>query len=253
MVCTVQGDAIFNALGRLALGVVCHCTGCCSCDAATRFDAAAVLKISELKKASRSALRADRKAWFDVACAQAAVDERNRASRELHLAVKALSKGSEHRGWRLKDGTGAVVTDRGIVEQMWLDFWTQHFDAKMGDAGDFTDRSVLTTPGCPAVSSDIALPATFHFTAAEVTKTIRSMPRWRATADSAPAAAVMQAAGQLGPPLAEVFNSCVRSSTVPRAYSGARLVPVWKRKGPAHDCASYRPVALMLLEAKVFA
>eukprot|EP00971_Amphidinium_carterae_P089072 1762831-Amphidinium_carterae.3 len=241
-----QCNALFQALGEPALGVSCNCQGHCACGAGDRFTDAVVAKVAEYKCRTRAALRMDRRRWFDEAFARAAEHERGRASRELHQVVKALSKGPEHRGARLRNQVGEVVTERSSVDQMWLEHWKGHFAACLGDAGNFADRTRFTPSARVRELLVAGVPAGFVFSADEVTKTIRSMPRWRATADAAPAA-------QLGPPMAALFNECVREAAVPCSYGGARLVPVWKKKGSSHECASYRPVALLLLEAKVFA
>eukprot|EP00971_Amphidinium_carterae_P174632 3461760-Amphidinium_carterae.1 len=50
-----------------------------------------------------------------------------------------------------------------------------------------------------------------------------------------------------------MLNSFVRKGAVPQSYAGARLVPVYKKKGSPLRCSSYRPVALLMLEAKLLA
>eukprot|EP00971_Amphidinium_carterae_P161104 3194564-Amphidinium_carterae.1 len=79
------------------------------------------------------------------------------------------------------------------------------------------------------------------------------MPVNRATADRVPSSAFTSLASQISSPLCALFNRCLATSSVPLSYSGARIVPVWKRKGSALQCTSYRPISLLLLEAKLFA
>eukprot|EP00971_Amphidinium_carterae_P167500 3318706-Amphidinium_carterae.1 len=73
------------------------------------------------------------------------------------------------------------------------------------------------------------------------------MPKWRATSDPVPAPALTSIADILAAPLTCHFNSCIQQGRVPVAYAGARITPVWKKKGSEFSCSSYRPVALLVL------
>eukprot|EP00971_Amphidinium_carterae_P083887 1660065-Amphidinium_carterae.2 len=250
-------STLFEVLGRPGLDVTCPCRDGCICGFGARYDAAVVSHIAALKKKKlRAMLRSDRRRWFDAACACAAESGRNNQSRLLHRTVKAICKAPEYRGSRLRNQTDEVVSDRCRVEHMWLEHWTKHFDAITGPAGDFGDRSIRS--GCRRdytghLEIVTAVPPNFIITEDDVQKAVRAMPSWRATADAAPAIAVVSASPLLAAPLAELYNECLRTSTVLASYGGARLVPVWKKKGSAFDPAAYRPIALMLFEAKVFA
>eukprot|EP00971_Amphidinium_carterae_P241737 4799912-Amphidinium_carterae.2 len=128
---------------------------------ATAYDAALVRKIHEMKTLVRRLLRSDRHQWFDAACASAAEAGRANCSRLLHRTVKAICKSTEYRGSRLCNAAGEIVSDRVQVERMWLHHWVSHFSAITGPAGDFTDRSIRTPPGCVRPDNRPPVPDTF--------------------------------------------------------------------------------------------
>eukprot|EP00971_Amphidinium_carterae_P345620 6486683-Amphidinium_carterae.2 len=246
-------SSLFVALGSPHFGIWCDCGPACVCNYGARYDAALVSRIHEMKCLVRRLLRSDRRQWFDSACADAAEAGRANCSRLLHRTVKAICKTAEFRGSRLCNDSGEIVSDRVQVEHMWLRHWVSHFSAVTGPVYDFADRSTCTPPGCLNLDDRPPVPENFVISENDVLRAMREMPCWRATADPAPAVAVIAAAPFLAAPLAQLYNECLQTSTVPASYAGARLVPVWKKKGSAYDSASYRPIALMLLEAKVFA
>eukprot|EP00971_Amphidinium_carterae_P180966 3590313-Amphidinium_carterae.1 len=53
-------------------------------------------------------------------------------------------------------------------------------------------------------------------------------------------------------PLAHLFTDFCRRRCVPLAYAGSKVVAVYKRKGCPHSAASFRPISLMKVEAKLF-
>eukprot|EP00971_Amphidinium_carterae_P039470 775662-Amphidinium_carterae.1 len=82
------------------------------------------------------------------------------------------------------------------------------------------------------------------------------MPKSKATANAAPTLAVTSTAQLLGPPLANWIGRCISQTAAPTAYCGSRVVPVWKKKkkkGSAFSWSSFRPIALLVLEAMLFA
>eukprot|EP00971_Amphidinium_carterae_P165650 3283655-Amphidinium_carterae.1 len=211
-------------------------------------------RIRELIKASRKALRADKKLWFSEAVAAVAEGRGSEHARELHATVKRLCRSSNPRGRQIADSSGTVLSDPIAVQRAWFDHWTEHFQAQLVSAHDFGDRLTMVA-GSHAyfTNSDPLLPPPLEFEEVDVVSTLRRMPANKATADAIPAAALTAVADVLGPPLCSLYNRCLQTGDVPLAYSGARIVPVWKRKGLTKSCKGYRPVSLLTLESKLLA
>eukprot|EP00971_Amphidinium_carterae_P102402 2027360-Amphidinium_carterae.1 len=217
------------------------------------YQSIALHRVKLLVRQSRKAIRHDRRAWLDKCCADAADMRAPDASRILHAAVRTLAKAPNARGRQLAGDDGVVHVDPSVVHSMWHAHWGQHFRASPVPMHRFDDRlTMVEAPLSRSAADPFSVPQ-LEFDHVEVTKMLRSMPTRRATADLVPATAFTELAALLGPPLAELFNLCVRQCNIPLAYAGARLVPIWKRKGGALQQSSYRPVALLPLESKLFA
>eukprot|EP00971_Amphidinium_carterae_P343866 6483898-Amphidinium_carterae.2 len=220
----------------------------------TEYEQKVLQHIRELIKASRKPLRADKKLWFSEAVAAVAEGRGSDHARELHATVKRLCRSSNPRGRQIADSSGTVLSDPTAVQQAWFDHWTKHFQAKLVPAHDFGDRLTMATGSQACFSnSDPMVLSPLVFEEVDVVSTLRRMPANKATADAIPAAALTAVADVLGPPLCSLYNQCLKTGDVPIAYSGARIVPVWKRKGLARSCKGYRPVSLLTLEAKLLA
>eukprot|EP00971_Amphidinium_carterae_P240322 4771158-Amphidinium_carterae.1 len=207
-------------------------------------------RIRILVRTSRRALRYDRKHWFEDVCAAVGNGSGPEYLRKLHAAVRLLSRSNTHRGRTLATDNGEVIRSAADVQSLWHAYWGQHFNASAVATHNFGDRITMTGT---ALCSDPCGEQALVLDAAEVTGVLRRMPVKRATADAVPAAAYTAIASKLGPALCALFNMCIQQGQVPIAYAGARVVPVWKRKGSALKRASYRPISLLTLEAKLLA
>eukprot|EP00971_Amphidinium_carterae_P151902 3010502-Amphidinium_carterae.1 len=197
----------------------------------------------------RKQLRACRRSWLHSNCERVDAFDKSHQSRLLHQAIKAICVTKSYRGTRLLDDQGVIASDGEVVAGKWLQYWQDHFRAASSEASDFADRSKLT-PSSVRADQGEEIP---FFDEDEVRRTLKHMPKWRATSDPVPAPALTFIADALAAPLTCHFNSCIRRGCVPVAYAGARITPVWKKKGSEHLCSSYRPVALLVLESKLLA
>eukprot|EP00971_Amphidinium_carterae_P201853 4005205-Amphidinium_carterae.2 len=215
----------------------------------------AAARIRILVRTSRRALRYDKRQWFEAACEAVATGAGSEHLRQLHAAVRLLSRTVAPRGRSLVNEDGTVVRGVDDVCSLWHRHWGVHFNARETASHDFSDRLTMTTPVETPLAEycDPLGDQDLVFDASEVTNVLLRMPVKRATADVIPAAAYTALAVKLGPPLCALFNLCLSQCQVPLAYAGARVVPVWKKKGSALHCASYRPISLLTLEAKLFA
>eukprot|EP00971_Amphidinium_carterae_P170106 3370412-Amphidinium_carterae.1 len=206
-------------------------------------------KVKEVHTQVRKLLRSCRKDWLRAACTDIDEHRKNNSSRLLHKAVKYVCSTSSHRGSRLLK-EGAVWSDADEVASIWLQHWQTHFNAVVVGALDFLNRHAMT----PASASGVEDEEPFlQFEPTEVARVLSHLPSWKATADPFPAPALTGIAELVAEPLCHYFNNCARARRVPAAYSGAKITPVFKKKGSAYECSSYRPVALLCLEAKLLA
>eukprot|EP00971_Amphidinium_carterae_P325897 6456441-Amphidinium_carterae.1 len=219
------------------------------------YEAAAVAHIKTLIKATRKSLRVDRKKWFAAACEDVSSGSGSSYTRELHAVIKKLCRTSNPRGHQLADKSGTVVSDVTKVKRLWFEHWQEHFRASVGVAHDITDRISMakTSDVSSSFDRDPDWEPALQLDPGEVTAVLRRMPSRKATADRIPAAAFTLMAEQLGPPLCQLYNDCLRGGNVPLAYAGARVVPIYKRKGAAQQTKNYRPVSLLALESKLLA
>ncbi|VDO85129.1 unnamed protein product [Heligmosomoides polygyrus] len=52
--------------------------------------------------------------------------------------------------------------------------------------------------------------------------------------------------------LTEFFNQVVAEKKAPESWQQSTTIPIWKKKGSPADCASYRPIRLLLHTMKIF-
>eukprot|EP00971_Amphidinium_carterae_P247240 4910067-Amphidinium_carterae.2 len=131
----------------------------------------------------RKQLRSCRRVWLHSKCEQVDAFDKSRHSRLLHQAIKAICVTKSYRGTRLLDDQGVIASDGEVVAGKWLRYWQEHFSASASEASDFSDRSKLT-PSLGHVSQGEEGP---FFVEEEVHRTLKNMPKWRATSDPVPA------------------------------------------------------------------
>eukprot|EP00971_Amphidinium_carterae_P283428 5626471-Amphidinium_carterae.2 len=252
----LQMQNFYQRLGSPHIVLTCmrhHGSAHCACSHIDLLESSVANLVQPMRAKLKKALRQCRSEWFTKLCSE--VDNHGIAhrSRLLHQAVKQICAKRGHKGSRLLADDGSIVSDRSAVAQQWMKHWQQHFQASLVKAYSFSDREQRTCNIPDVRDVDSSDPETFTITVEEVKKVLRSAPQWKATADAAPAAALVAIANKLAEPLCALYNTCMRERTVPVAYSGARIAPVWKRKGSEFHCEAFRPVALLTLEAKILA
>eukprot|EP00971_Amphidinium_carterae_P087577 1732841-Amphidinium_carterae.1 len=218
--------------------------------------ALASIRVKIMCRQSRKALRQDRRQWFNDICGAAAKESGVEHVRALHAAVRLVCTTQRYRGRQVADGDGVVYSEPSQVNSLWHEHWGKHFAAHAVPAHNFVDRLQFASSVLPHAQCDTPDPLSspaWEFSESDVLRVLQRMPTRRATADVVPSRAYTAVADMLHAPLCALFNKCLRKGDVPLAYAGARVVPVWKKKGSAFDRAAYRPVSLLTLEAKLLA
>eukprot|EP00971_Amphidinium_carterae_P278194 5522308-Amphidinium_carterae.1 len=213
--------------------------------------------IRVLRRTTRRMLSADRRKWFQDACeAIPSNSETNRASpTDLHKAVKRLCSDKRSRpGSRLRRADGTIAISPDEVNNLWMLHWSSHFHGKEVEVVDFENRSMLLfdDPLGNAAAQDAHDSDSYLYSAEQILRTIKQMPRHKVTPDAIPADAWHIIASQAAEPLATFFTDLQRSVAVPRSFAGARIVGVWKKKGDQMTASQYRPISLMKFEAKLW-
>eukprot|EP00971_Amphidinium_carterae_P145382 2880904-Amphidinium_carterae.1 len=195
-----------------SLMIMCRCAldpELCLCSSRAALLQRTADRVRHLTIENKKNLKRDRRQWFARHSEDAAEHEKEHRSRELHQTVRAMSRIPTARGSRLQDEDGYIVSDRSRVSGMWLKYWRTHFGAKPGTPASFNDRVALTTA---AATLDHEGGPDLSFTEDEVLSTLKKMQKWKATADKAPAAAVIALADCLAKPLCKLFNDSELSS-----------------------------------------
>eukprot|EP00971_Amphidinium_carterae_P121692 2410032-Amphidinium_carterae.1 len=131
-------------------------------------------------KQVRYALRADKKAYVDQMCAEAATHLSERRSREAFAAIKKLiSKPGMQNGSMLRVGD-EVVHDQQVVAQQWRAKWQEHFQAREERSMGFDSWEV---PGDRQLNGDVHQDE-HYFSEKEIAQAFKGMNKHRASPDS---------------------------------------------------------------------
>eukprot|EP00971_Amphidinium_carterae_P333048 6467548-Amphidinium_carterae.1 len=201
-------------------------------------------------------LRADRKQWLNSLAEKVQQGASDRDLHAFHKMVKVMCRSSLGRkGLRLMNAAGTMVDDEEQVSRMWHQHWQSHFNATGSVAPvSFCDRTTRVYDE-PSVSFDPTCDPDIEdefFTEAQVLSAIKHMNARKASPDSVPAQAWRVFGPTAAGPLAAMFNDFMHSRSVPLSYAGSRVVGVFKRKGSPYLVKNFRPVSLMMVEAKLF-
>jgi Reverse transcriptase (RNA-dependent DNA polymerase) len=148
-------------------------------------------------------------------------------------------------GGGLRDGDGRIVTE----EEKIMEMWRSHFEKVSNEEFEW-DRDSLAKEGAgePIVESSIE-----EITDEEVRRAMSKMKGGKAPGPSGVGAELLSAAGEVGiKAMVELCNAIVREGRMPEDWSKSWLVSIYKGKGDAMDCGSYRGVKLLEHAMKVF-
>jgi hypothetical protein len=141
----------------------------------------------------------------------------------------------------IKDEDGKVVVDPDGLK----DVWRRHFEKLLNEEFDW-DREGLETGH--AVSGPAA-----EITASEVRAAIGKLKAGKAVGPSGIGAEMLSAAGEAGVIwVTDLCNVIVKEGVIPADWRKSWLVTVFKGKGDALECGSYRGIKLLDQVMKVF-
>jgi len=140
----------------------------------------------------------------------------------------------------LKDGSGKIVTEEARIKEM----WRSHFEKVSNEEFEW-DRDSL--------SEDCICGPIEEITDKEVREAMRKMKCGKAPGPSGVVAEMLNAAGEVGiQRMTALCNAILREGKVPVDWSRSWLVSIYKGKGDAMECGSYRGIKLLEHAMKVF-
>eukprot|EP00971_Amphidinium_carterae_P338615 6476025-Amphidinium_carterae.3 len=216
-----------------------------SCEDAIRQQELLRDEVKLLERASQRALRNDKRKWLETQCGL--IDEawRNNKPRDAFALVKMVSKQKGRvSGRTLVDENGNMISDPEKVDQLWQKFWMEHFRAEKSLSHSFVhnqvqDPQVYEVPPECLVSRD------------DVLAVMKKMNHHKSSPDAAPMKLWKPIEEQLAVHMSAAFQIMQKAGSIPDSYRGSVVVPIRKRAKAAGRCDSYRPVQLLLAEAKV--
>ena len=202
------------------------------------------------KKSDKATYKsANRRAKKDVA--KAKESERQRICSNLEEADK---KGDLHRmvnqlkgknkdvvgNGSINDSSGQPATEDEKVKEIWAEYFEKLLNEQF-----VWDRNNLEP--CSPAEGDCEL-----ITEQEVREALNKMKKWKAAGPSKVTVEMLKAAGSEGIKwLTELFNSVITERKIPDDWRRSWMTAVYKGKGDALDCGSYRGIKLLEHAMKV--
>jgi hypothetical protein len=143
-------------------------------------------------------------------------------------------------GGCLKDGNGRIVTEEDEIKEM----WRSHYEKVSNEEFQWDSDSL---------SQDCVSGPIEEITEKEIREAMRKMKSGKAPGPSGVCAEMLTAAGELGvQKMTDLCNAILREGRVPADWSRSWLVSIYKGKGDAMECGSYRGIKLLEHAMKVF-
>jgi hypothetical protein len=142
-------------------------------------------------------------------------------------------------GGAVKDGSGRIVTEEDKVREVWQEYFrnllNEEFEWDKSSVQDSTTGSPGTARGtCKLI------------TEGEVRKAMSKMKNGKAAGPSGIVAEMLKAAGNDGVQwMTELCNAVIQEGRIPDDWRKSWMTAVYKGKGDALDCSSYRGIKLL--------
>eukprot|EP00971_Amphidinium_carterae_P348370 6490453-Amphidinium_carterae.1 len=197
--------------------------------------------------------------WHHDKVAKVEANVAGRQSREAFALVKSLVKVKHRRSphLALEQPDGSVSSDRDVVSAGWKAHWQSHLGAACSFEAGFQDFIVDECYKGGRIKgmdlqSPVHVPDHMLFTVEQVQDVLDGLHKHKSAPDTLHYSLWCHVP-QLTECMCRHFNEILCLQSVPKAFNGSITVPVLKRGKVAWSTSSYRPVQLMLAEAKVFA
>ena len=157
-------------------------------------------------------------------------------SQQYYNVIRKLKTKPKNISWGVMDIDGTVLTDKESILERWAKFYEDlYFDNSVADP--INDAQEEPIP--PILKS-------------EVESAIKNIKSGKSAGLDSIYAEYIKAGGEsLVDALMLLFNSILKTGTVPQAFKDALIVVLYK-KGNRLDCANYRPISLLSHVYKLF-
>jgi len=141
----------------------------------------------------------------------------------------------------IKDSVGNVVVEQEKIKEV----WKRHYETLLNEEFDWNRDSLETAYAVSGPAEEIST--------SEVRSAIAKMKSGKATGQSGIGAEMLKAAGETGVSwVTDLCNVIVKEGRIPADWKKSWIVSVYKGKGDALDCGSYRGIKLLDQVMKVF-
>jgi hypothetical protein len=174
--------------------------------------------------------------------------DKDESKGKLFRAVKQMERKNRVvvGGGCLRDEKGKIVTDGEKIKEM----WRSHFEKVANEEFEW-DRDSLSRD-CPG-GTDGTLEEIEEISDKEVREAMKKMKCGKAPGPSGVGAELLIAAGEVGITwMVDLCNAILREGKMPEDWSKSWLVSIYKGKGDAMECGSYRGIKLLEHAMKVF-
>src|SRR5207253_7335799 len=136
-------------------------------------------------------------------------------------------------GGCLKDGNGKVVVDEEKIQETWRCHFEKLSNEEFSwDRGSFGVEKVVSGP-------------IWKITSQEVRVALEDMKSGKASGPSGVVTEMLKAAGEIVIEwMTDLFNAVVREGKVPADWCKSWMISIYKGKGDAMECGSYRGIKL---------
>jgi hypothetical protein len=164
-----------------------------------------------------------------------ALDRQDEKGKVFRVAKQMVKRNKDVVGGGcVKDRMGKIVVDEVEIKEV----WRCYFDKLLNEEFDWNTDSLETGNEVSGPSEDITI--------YEVKTAIGKMKNDKAAGPSGVVAEMMKAAGDVGIRwMTDLFNVIVREGNIPDDWCKSWMVSIYKGKGDALECGSYRGIKLL--------
>lgn len=148
---------------------------------------------------------------------------------------------------------GEVTADTGLINSTFRDFYSNLYTSQTG-RDELAISTFLDPLPIPTVAPDLVEKLERPITQAEVALAISSMQSGKSAGpDGFPVEFFKKFSALLSPQLSAVFAESLEQGTLPPSLGEACITLIAKKGKDPTECASYRPISLLNVDAKILA
>ena len=193
---------------------------------------------NDARRVIGKAKEAERSRWVDE------LETQDRKGKEkVFKMAKILAERNKDvvGGGCIKDENGKIV----VEEEKMRDVWKVHYEKLLNEEFEWNINELSEADVVSGPMDEISMQ--------EVRAAIFKMKKDKSTGPSGVAAEMLKASGESGVRwMTDLFNLVVKTGNIPEDWSKSWMVSIYKGKGNALECNSYRGIKLLEHAMKVF-